>query len=360
MEDTTKQRYTPSLAQASAGGDRERGGHAAKSRVTISMTAICVFSCGCGPTDPGGVRPPFGQSGEIQVAVDTPLHLGLGWLKQQIRWISDGTWSVTEEIGYKNVVGEQDRRWSPGLPLHNAGNYTRVIQALNDDPNFRLAGLPQLELAECDGDQSRVTLRIHDSGSGENRVWVRCAFGTLATLVTAGSGPDVEAAKVIQFVQLVRTQTVGPGFRSAYVGSLPFATVEKGTETGWEVDEPAVLVFRAPDEGGTGETQAAWFDFWNTHKHGENIIPPGVDWERDMALAGLLGVREEVGDSVEIRSVITVTAGTKVELHERIPGDFCVPARRIVRPFHVVVAPKAPVPVFFTEVKLDPVRCGTS
>lgn len=353
MEDTARQRYT-------LWGDREKGKHTAKCRVTVSLTTVYVFCYGCGSIDPVGTRPPFGQSGEIQVKVETPLHLDLGWLEQEIRWTSEGTWSVTEEIGYKHVVGEQDQRWSPGLPLHNAGNYTRVIQVLNDDPNFRLVGLPQLELNECGGDQSRVTLRIHDSFSGENRVWVRCAFGTLATLVTAGSGPDVEAARVIQFVQLVRTQTVGPGFRSAYVGSLPFATVEKGTESGWEVDEPAILVFRAPDEGGTRETQASWFNFWNTHKHGENIIPPGVDWETEMALAGLLGLREEVGDSVEIRGVITVTAGTKVELYERIPGDFCVPARRVVRPFHVVVAPKAPAPVFFTEVTLDPVRCGTS
>ena len=353
MEDMAIRRYT-------LWEDRKSGARSSTWLVTISLTISCVLLSGCGSVDPDGGLLPFGQSGRILVTVQTPIHLGLGWLKQEIDWGSDGAWMAKEEIGYKGVVGEQDQRRNPGLPLQYASNYNRVIQALNDDPNFQLADVPKLELTECGGDKSQVTLRILDSSSGENKVWVRCASGTLATLITAGSGPDVEAAKVIQFVQMVRTQTVGTGFRWAYLGSLPFATVEKGTETGWQVDEPINFVFRAPDGGGTSETQAAWVDFWNAHRLGENTIPPGVDWATEMALAGFLGVREEVGDSVEIRGVITVAAGTKVEWFERLPGDFCVPARRIVRPFHIVVAPRAPAPVQFTDVRADPVPCGTS
>ena len=324
--------------------------------VTISLTISYVFLGGCGVTNPGnGV--PFGQSGEIHVTVETPLHLGLGWLNQEIEWQSGGAWTIYEEIGYRDVVGEQEGRRNPGLPLQYADNYSRVIQELDKDPNFQLADVPPLELTECEGDKSRITLRIIDATSGENRVWVRCASGTLATLVTAGSGPDVEAAKVIQSVQMVRTQTVGTEFRSAYVGSLPFGTVGKGTDTGWETH--TTFVFRSPDGEDTKETQAAWDDFWTVHNHGQRTLPPSVDWETDMVLAGFLGVREEVGDSVEIRGVITIAAGTKVEWSERIPGDFCVPARAIVRPFHIVFAPRAPAPVEFTDVKLDPVTCGT-
>lgn len=353
MEDMTIQRYTPQR-------NRKSGQPVGTWHLTVSLTIICTIIGGCDSIDPDGSLVPFGQFGEIHVAVETPLHLNLGWLKQQIEWSSDGAWTVLEEIGYDGVVGDQDQRGNPALPLHNAGSYARVIQELNDNPNFQLAEVPQLELTECGGDKSRITLRVHDSRRGEDKLWVRCASGTLATLVTAGSGPDVEAAKVIQFVQMVRTRTVGTAFRSAYVGSLPFATVGKGTDTGWEVDEPKVFVLRTPDEGGAGETQAEWESFWTTHNHGEKTIPPGVDWETEMILAGFLGVREEVGDSVEIRSVITVAVGTKVEFFERIPGDFCVPARRIVRPFHIVLVPRAPAPVFFTDVQSDPIRCGIS
>lgn len=336
--------------------DRESGRYHATMYLSISLTMIYVILGGCGTTDPyNGVQ--FGQSGEIHVTVETPLHLGLGWLDQEIEWQSDGAWTIHEEIGYRDVVGEQEDRRNPGLPLQYADDYSRVIQALDKDPNFQLADVPPLELTECEGDNSRITLRIIDATSGENRVWVRCASGTLATLVTAGSGPDVEAAKVIQVVQMVRTQTVGTGFRSAYVGSLPFGTVGKGTDTGWETD--TTFVFRTPDGLDTKATQAAWDDFWTVHNHGQRSLPPSVDWGMDMVLAGFLGVREEVGDSVEIRGVITIATGTKVEWSERIPGDFCVPARRVVRPFHIVFAPRAPAPVEFTDVRLDPVTCGT-
>lgn len=336
--------------------DGKRGRRHAPFHVTVSLTISYLLVPGCGVTNPGnGV--PFGRSGEIHVTVETPLHLGLGWLRQEIEWASGGGWTMYEEIGYRDVVGEQEGRRNPGLPLQYADNYSRVIQALDKDPNFQLAEVPPLELTECEGDNSRITLRIIDAPSAQNRVWVRCASGTLATLVTAGSGPDVDAAKVVQFVQMVRTQTVGTAFRSAYVGSLPFGTVAKGTDTGW--DTHTTFVFRTPDEGDTKETQAAWDEFWREHNHGARTLPPGVDWETDMVLAGFLGVREEVGDSAEIRSVITIAAGTKVEWVERIPGDFCVPAHRIVRPFHIVFAPRAPAPVEFSEVRLDPVTCGT-
>lgn len=343
------ERYTARKERKSARRNSTR-------HVSISLTIGYVLMGACDSTNPGRVVP-FGQSGEIHVTVETPLHLGLGWLDQEIEWQSSGAWTIYEEVGYRNVVGEQEGRRNPGLPLQYADNYSRVIQAVHNDPNFQLADVPPLELTRCEGDKSRITLRIIDATSGENRVWVRCASGTLATLVTAGSGPDVEAAKVIQVVQMVRTQTVGTGFRSAYVGSLPFGTVGKGTDTGWEMD--TTFVFRTPEGADTKETQAEWDDFWTVHNHGQRTLPPSVDWETDMVLAGFLGVREEVGDSVEIRGVITIATGTKVEWSERIPGDFCVPARRIVRPFHIVFAPRAPAPVEFTDVRLDPVTCGT-
>jgi len=345
----------------SPSADRPNKHKALSGIVTISTTMVSAFLAACDSANPGDLVP-FAQVGDIHVSVETPIHLGLGWIRQDIDWTSDGTWEIREEIGYKDVLGEQSRKPNPGLPLPYAAKYTRVIQLLNDDPNFRLAEIPQLEQTECDGDLSRVTLRIRDASTNAAKRWVRCGSGTLGTLITAGSGPDVEAAKVIQFVQLVRWRTIGPGYRSAYVGSVPFATVEKGTETGWETksgDRPMVFVFRSSAEVDAKETQDAWVQFWHTHNYGEKGIAPGVDWDTEMVLAGILDTREEVGDSVEIRNVYTVADGTRVEWYERIPGDFCVPAQRTVRPYHIVVAPKGPAPVVFTEIRRDPVPCGT-
>lgn len=344
------ERYT---GRASGGRARIR-----KVAVTVSLTITCAALGGCDTTDPGSALLRFGQSGEIQVTVETPLHLGLGWKEQAITWRSDGAWRIREELGYKGVVGEVDQRSNPGLPLLYTASYATVIQNLNDNPGVKLVGVDHLELTECDDGKSRVTVRILDSRRGQQRVWVRCAFGTLATLQTAGSGPDVDAARVVEVAMRVRDNTVGSDFRSIYVGSLPFATIDKGTETGWQMDES--LIFRSPDGEGHSETQQAWNDFWRTHRGNNAADTPGIDWSREMALAGLVGVREEVGDSVEIRGVITVSDGTKIELVERVPGDFCAPARREVRPFHIVLAPRAPAPVFFTDLRLDPVPCGTS
>lgn len=327
-----------------------------------SLTVACALVGGCDVTGPGSGLLRFGQSGEVRVTVRTPLHLERGWLHQEITWKSDGAWEVREEIGYQGVAGEHDRRPNPGLPLIYAGDYATLIQSLNDDDRQNLVGYSELDLVkdpECGPGTSRVSVRISDSRRRETQEWTRCASGTFATLTTQGSGPDVAAARVVQAVITVRNYTVGESFRSAYVGSLPFATIDKGTETRWIADDP--IVFRAPDGGGSEEAMAALTEFWQGHTGRADAVPPEVDWEREMVLVGLIGQREEVGDSAEIRSVVTVADGTRIELWERVPGDFCAPTRQIVRPFHIVVAPRAPAPVEFTgEVKRDLVPCGTS
>ena len=328
---------------------------------TAGLLAVACFAAlaltACESTDPGGSTR-FGQTGEISVAVDKPLHLGLGRLHQQVDWESGGRWSIHEEISYRNASGDQDLRLNPGLPTHYAGSYASVVQYLNDNPAVKLIGVDELADTECDTDRTRVTVMIADANREERRTWTRCTYGTLSSLTATGSGPDVDAARVIEVAIRVRDVTVGNAFRSAYLGSLPFSTIEKGTQTGWAQDSS--VVFRAPDEGPPDETQAAWGSFWNAHRSTSAARPPAVDWEREMVLAGMIGVRHEVGDSAEVRRVITGAEGTRVDLYERIPGDFCAPAERTVRPFHIVVVPKAPAPVFFGVLKQEWVPCGTS
>jgi hypothetical protein len=236
-----------------------------------------------------------------------------------------------------------------------------LIQSLNDDDRQNLVGFSALDLVkdpECGAGTSLVTVRISDSRQRQTQEWSRCASGTFATLTTQGSGPDVAAARVIQAAITVRNYTVGEDFRSVYVGSLPFATIDKGVETDWMDDEP--IVFRTADGAGSDEVQAALTEFWQGHTGQPTAAAPEINWEQEMVLVGLIGQREEVGDSAEIRGVVTVADGTKIELFERVPGDFCAPTRQIVRPFHIVVAPRAPAPVEFTDIQRDLVPCGTS
>ena len=73
---------------------------------------------------------------------------------------------------------------------------------------------------------------------------------------------------------------------------------------------------------------------------------------------GSVGVREEAGDSVEVRKILPVDQGTLIEVWERVPGDFCSPASRTHVPYHVVVSPLTPEPQRFSDVRIERVPCG--
>ena len=294
------------------------------------------------------------------VTVESPLYLGAGSLQQVLTWRSDGAWSVFEEIGYRGTVGEEHLEPSPGLPFEYASLYASLIQKLNDDEGFKLIGFPALDEVqdpECRSGMSRVTVRMYDESDREAREWTRCAEGSLANLTTRGSGPDVAASRVIQAAIFVRNSTVGSEFVSLYAGSLPFATLDRGTETGTELE--GTISFRSPDGPGAEEAPPDFGDFWESHAGTRQLPMPEVDWNREMVLVVAPGVREEVGDSVEVRRVLAIDDGTRVEWVERTPGDFCAPARRTVRPIHIVVVPKAPEPISFARLPTEAVPCGT-
>ncbi len=362
MEDMTPQRYRScqpiafrdrrrSCDHAPPNSWRTRVGRVPGARLAVAFTILAA----CDGTGPGAVPLRFGQSGELHIAVETPLHLGQGSLHQEVVWKSDGSWIIHEEIRYRDRLGESDRRRNPGLPIRFQASYASVIQIINDNPNLRLLDVDQLEVVSCPEGTSRVTLEVVDTRQNQRRLWARCAFGSIASMTTAGSGPDVTAARVIQVVLIIRDNTVGEDFRSAYIGSLPFATLDKGVETSWPDDRP--LVFRGDTDDEMARAESLWDEFWKSHHDDPAAASPEVDWTSEMTLAGFIGEREEVGDSVEIRGIVTVASGTKVELYERVPGHFCAPARRIVRPYHIVVAPKAHPPVFYSELKRDSIAC---
>ena len=160
------------------------------------------------------------------------------------------------------------------------------------------------------------------------------------------TGPDPTAGRVVQAVQLVRDNTVGANFVSAYFGSLPFATLDRGEESNAPMSVPRVI-----------EDAQTWADFWDEHI-GAPSAAPAVDFATELVLVAAVGTRPEAGDSVEVRGVLPVGFGTQVTPWERRSGNFCTPAARSHAPFHVVLAPQVPRPIFFAIGDVDKVPCG--
>ncbi len=322
---------------------------------TLAGLFAAVAGCGDG-IGPDPIR--FGQVGEIEVHVRTPLQGGIGWQRQMLKWTSSGAWWLFEEIGYKDIVGEESLVSNPGVPGLFSTSYASYIADVHENGVWGLANVDRSVDPNCGLLASRVTLMIRDSRKDEEREWIRCGFGTLGFLRSQGSGPGPDAARVIEATKRARNFTVGNAEdRYAYTGSLPFATLDKGDKTNLEL--AAFQVFRSPDGSDRGKVPPGWEPFWEDHT-GNPSQAPEIDWVTDMALVSALGMREEVGDSVEIRRVLHLgpREGTEIKIVERIPGDFCTPLHRIVRPYHIVVAPRTSPPVFFSEVVPERVACG--
>ena len=292
----------------------------------------------------------FGLNGQVRVTVEVPLQGGIGWLQQVLTWNSDGAWKLFEEIGYDGVVGDDNQFRNPGLPYLYAANYSSLLQLAIDNAGTRLWEPPD-QVDDCGMFRSRVSILIRDNVRDEEKEWARCAANAnaLANLSTQGFEPDDGTARVIQIALRARDFTVGADFAGyAYTGSFPFATIERGTETGRPLNSG--VYFRSPDGDEQGEEPEGWREFWEAHTEGDRA-PPEIDWSREMVAVAALGMREEVGDSIEVRRVLLIgdasrVTGTKIEMVRRIPGNYCAPARRDTWPYHIVVFPRLPPPFF--------------
>jgi len=162
-------------------------------------------------------------------------------------------------------------------------------------------------------------------------------------LTTQGAGPP-EAARFAQATLLAREETLADN-TSEYLGSVPFATLDRGELSASRLTAPAVFI----DKGG-------FHTFWGEHAPGR--APPQVDFTIDMVVVAILGIRHEAGDSVEVRRILQVGLGTVLEIVERVPGNFCSPAARTRVPYHVVVAPRTPVPHQVSVREPEYVSCG--
>ena len=329
-------------------------------RLPAMVGLLLLTACGDGSVDPGTLH--FGQVGEVEVRVATPLNGAIGRQRQHLTWESSGAWRLFEEIGYQGVVGDDTTTPNPGVPELFASSYASFINGVNTDVGWRLFNVEGLDPSdpplECAETESRLSLSIRDGGRSETATWSRCAAGTLRSLRVRSGERDNTAARVIQAVIIMRNLTIGEVDETyAYTGSWPFATVEKGDETGLALDQPRV--FRSTDGLGRHVPPPDWDSVWTRHSGGARE-PPEVDWTTQMVLIAAIGTRQESGDSVEVRRVLHLGAerGTEIKIVERVPGNFCAPVHKVVRPFHIVVAPRAPAPVFFSELEVERSPCG--
>jgi hypothetical protein len=153
----------------------------------------------------------------------------------------------------------------------------------------------------------------------------------------------------------MRDFTQGGDFASAYLGSLPFGTLDRSEDSGAGLQEPWVF-FSVP--AGNPKTPTGWLAFWRNHNGTAASNIPQVDWENEIAVVAAVGLREEAGDSVEVRRILQTGESLIIELFERNPGDFCSPAARDHYPVHIIVAPRTLLPATFLDLKQERVDCG--
>lgn len=337
------------------------GRGAVKRRPWIGLLLLLLLAAG-GCEDDSGVSPNlrFGQLGEIRVRVRAPLALGEGELQQVLTWNSNGAWRLGESVSYRDLTGDEHLVRSEGDPGAYASAYASLITQVNETRGLDLfieSLSPELS-PECPPPGSSISFRIRDDAREEEASWMRCVVGTLSNLDPSRAGPDPDASRVVVAAEFARDFTLGENFSSAYGGTIPFGTLDRGESSQAELDAPRS--FRTGPADSTG-VPTGWVEFWVAHTGGSEPRPQ-VDWDEEMVMVAAVGQRFEAGDSVEIRRIVTVGSGaaaeTVVEYVERIPGDFCSPAARTHRPFHIVVAPRTAGPIRFVRLATERVPCG--
>ena len=280
---------------------------------------------------------------------------GVGELQQILTWGSSGAWVLREIISYRGLQGDETVTKNQGDPIAYASAYASLITQLNGTEGVELFSIPPIPEGECEPGRTQVTVTIWDEVRKDEISWIRCATGTLGTLKTSEAGPDLEAGRVIQAAILVRDFTQGANFVSAYVGSVPFGTLDRSEDSGARLEEPWKFI-SVPE--GNPNPPTGWLAFWKAHNNTPASQIPHVNWANEMVLVAAVGVRREAGDSVEVRRILQTGVGTQVIRYERAPGNFCSPAARDHYPVHILVAPRTLLPVEFSDLVIERVPCG--
>lgn len=330
--------------------------------IVLLLVALAAGGCDDDVTTPDGV---FGETGTITVDVRSPIGVD-GRRDEILIWASNGPWRFTERVSYGGQGGAETNRSSRLNPGDLAREYASLIVQLNQTPGIRVLDgtVPQDVDPECGEDglpPTRVTLIIKDDLLGEEARWVRCAEGTLLpppgnTISPGTAAPDAGAARVVTAAQLTTSFTLGDGYVSTYGGTHPFAFIEQGE------DSPARREASQSFVSADGQPPPGFLSFWEDHASVGTPLP-NVDWENEIVLVAAVGLREEVGEALVVRRVLPLgpASGTRVEITERVPGDFCTPLARDIYPYQIVVLPAEGVhlPIQFAEPQLERIPCGS-
>jgi hypothetical protein len=118
---------------------------------------------------------------------------------------------------------------------------------------------------------------------------------------------------------------------SACAGRMPgtplsFSTVEQGNSSG--IREPTRVVVRTARE---------WLVVWARHVQAVGaVMPPPVDFSREMVVGVFLGQRETGGDQIEITGVEKTATVLRVQYQVREPEPGAVLTQVLTQPFHLV------------------------
>jgi hypothetical protein len=320
---------------------------------SIGVVLLVLLLAGCDREQVVLPQPRFAQVGEVQVEVRSPVGDGVGELQESFVWRSEGPWVLAERMTYQGEIGSETVRRPTLNPGDLTTEYSSLIQQLTETPGLRLFSpqVPSTLVPQCDPHRSIVRVTLRDRIRDEQVDWVRCADGTFFTTTPGSAGPDPGAPRVVTAAQLIRFFTMDEGAVSSYLGSLPFRSIDRGEFSPARPEDPRVFLSE------TDEPPADWIEFWAAHSPSA-APPPQVDWEREMVLLAAVGQRREAGDSVKVQRILPIDQGTRIEVVEQVPGDFCSPAARDAYPFHLVVAPRAAAPIGFNDPILQRIPCG--
>lgn len=342
---------------------KERSG--GRSFLTPLLLSLLLLVSGC--DDPAGPadNAKFGKNGEVRIEVRTPTGsrfnpatgqtLPAGYLTESLIWRSTGPWILAERVSYRGLAGSESVRSGRLNPGELAREYATFIDQLHDSDEYGLFGgeVSQIEPV-CNPNgffSSQVTITVYDSQRNRTERWIRCARGTLFSLITNIAGPDVEAAKVVSSISLARSYTLGDDEVAVYDPTVPYGTLAQGERSRTLPEGPIAFI------SATGSVPPEFLDFWEAHAEPGDFLP-NVDWANEVVFFAAVGERDEAGVDVQIRRILTLQGRTRVEISELVPGDFCSPAAKETYPFHLVVVPTVPAPIEFFHTPLERVPCG--
>lgn len=315
------------------------------------LGTLFLIACDSAPTTSSDSR--FGHVGYVRMEVRTSLGGDQGILQESLTWNSNGPWVLAERVSYRGIHGGETLRRSGRNPDELARDYSDLIRELNEGGAFALADgtIPQDLLPACGSQLSQVTYVIRDEPRGETMRWVRCASGPLFSLDPGNAGPDDGAPRVLEASRFTLNFTLGGEASSSYVGTLPYATLERGDHSPAHPD--ASRLFTSTD----GSPPDEFVDFWHRHA-GPDAALPTVDWSTESVILAAVGERYEAGEVVQVRRVIPVGSQTRIEVVNEVRGNFCAPAARTGYPFHLIVLPRVSAAADFPEVEVQRVPCG--